>query len=225
MKINKLTASQKTLGAVIFAFAAGLSVLVTVKSVTLHQPVTATASQARAEMPPLLSNISKAEARVDTVGTPVNNIVSNRAFENEKTAQASWQMGGVKAETPSIPLSEKISDYAIVELQQNLAAFPAVGEQISLPMLHGKTLVATVESVTNFPNGDYSWSGHLQGSGTDYPVVMTYGDHSIFATITTPEGSYTMESINGLGWLYKNPAEVELSHPGAKDFLEIEEQH
>jgi len=228
MKINKLTGSQKTLGAVIFALAAGLSVFVTVKSITLHQPMTTTVTQTRAELPPSLSIISKQEARVVTAvtaGVPANSIVSNRAFEHQKIAQVSWQMGGVKAETPSIPLSEKISDYAIVELPQNSTAFPAVGEQISLPMLHGKTLVATVESVTNFPNGDYSWSGHLQGSGNDYPVVMTYGGHSIFATITTPEGSYTMESINGLGWLYKNPAEIELSHPGAKDFLEIEEQH
>jgi hypothetical protein len=151
----------------------------------------------------------------------------NRALKNSNAipAHVSWQMADVKAETPSIPLSEKISDYSIVELPQKAAALPALGEQISLPMLHGKTLIATVESVTNFPNGDYSWSGHLQGSGSDYPVVMTYGDHSIFATITTPEGSYTMESINGLGWLYKNPAEIELSHPGAKDFLEIEAQH
>jgi hypothetical protein len=85
--------------------------------------------------------------------------------------------------------------------------------------------VADVQSTTTNPNGDYTWSGHLQGHGTDYPVVMTYGEHSIFATITTPEGSYTMESIDGLGWLYKNPAEVELSNPGAKDFLDVREAH
>jgi hypothetical protein len=30
-----------------------------------------------------------------------------------------------------------------------------------------------------------------------------------------------MESLDGLGWLYKNPAEVELSNPGYKDFLEV----
>lgn len=137
----------------------------------------------------------------------------------------SWEMGNVKAETPRIPLNEKIADYAIVQLEQNPAQFPAVGERILLPMLNGKSVVATVESSTKNPNGDYSWSGHLEGYGNDYPVVMTYGEHSIFATITTPEGSYTMESVNGLGWLYKNPAEIELSNPGAKDFLDIAEPH
>jgi hypothetical protein len=225
MKIHKLSPSQKTLGAVVCALVAGLSALVAVKMMNLHQPVITTATQTRAELPPTFAIAAKQDTHIVAASAPVNNIGLNRAFEQQPVAQASWQMAGIKAETPSIPLSEKISEYAIVDLPQNSAVFPAVGEQISLPMLHGKTLIATVESVTHFPNGDYSWSGHLQGSGSDYPVVMTYGDHSIFATITTPEGSYTMESINGLGWLYKNPAEIELSHPGAKDFLEIEAQH
>lgn len=137
----------------------------------------------------------------------------------------SWRLGDVKAPTPKIPLSEKISNYAIVQLEQHPAQFPVMGEQIQLPMLSGQSVVANVESTTKNPNGDYTWSGHLQGYGSDYPVVMTYGQHSIFATITTPEGSYTMESIEGLGWLYKNPAEIELSNPGTKDFLEVNEAH
>jgi hypothetical protein len=130
-------------------------------------------------------------------------------------------MGGVKAAIPKIPLSEKISVYAIVELEQHPANFPAEGQQILLPMLNGEKVIANVQSVTTNPNGDYSWAGHLDGYGTDYPIVMTYGEHSIFATITTPDGSYSMESLNGLGWLYKNPAEVELSTSGAKDYVEV----
>jgi hypothetical protein len=134
-------------------------------------------------------------------------------------------MADVKAAVPKITLSERISDYAIVALEQHPARFPAAGEQIQLPMLNGKQVLVNVESSTANPNGDYTWSGHLDGFGSDYPVVMTYGEHSIFATITTPEGSYTMESLDGSGWLYKNPAEVELSTPGAKDFLEIDSAH
>ncbi len=229
MKIHKLTASQKTFGAVVFALAAGLSVLFTVKSVSLQQPLISTSAQpiGRAELPPSLTT-SKLEVQAATdMNASANTIPLNRAFNrpSHTSVQASWQMGGVKAATPSIPLSEKISDYAIVELQQKPADFPAVGDQVLLPMLHGKNVVAIVESAVNLANGDYSWSGHLHGYGTDYPVVMTYGEGSVFATITTLDGSYTMESINGLGWLYKNPAEIELSNPGAKDFLEIDGHH
>lgn len=230
MKIHKLTASQKTFGAVVFALAAGLSVLFTAKSVSLQQPLISASAQpiGRAELPPsLTASKLEAQAATDMNTSAANTIPLNRAFNvpSHRFVQASWQMGGVKAATPSIPLSEKISDYGIVELQQKPASFPAVGEQVLLPMLHGKNVVAIVESSVNLANGDYSWSGHLHGHGTDYPVVMTYGERSVFATITTPDGSYSMESTDGVGWLYKNPAEIELSNPGAKDFLEIDGHH
>lgn len=229
MKIHKLTASQKTFGAIVFALVAGLSVLFTVKSVSLQQPLISTSAQpiGRAELPPL-HTVSKLEAKAATeMNASANTIPLNRAFNvpGHTSVQASWQMGGVKAAIPSIPLSEKIADYGIVELQQKPASFPAVGEQVLLPMLHGKNVVAIVESAVNLANGDYSWSGHLHGHGSDYPVVMTYGERSVFATITTPDGSYTMESTDGVGWLYKNPAEIELSNPDAKDFLEIDGHH
>lgn len=229
MKFQKLTESQKKLGAVVFALAAGVSVLLTVKSINLHQPSVTTTAQpmARTELSVAQAVMSHTESHLDSKKTSSGVLAVNRVVEsmNEVPAQASWKMASVKAETPSIPLNERISDYAIVELPQKLIVFPVAGEQISLPLLHGKSYAAMVESVSHLPNGDYSWSGHLQGYGTDYPVVMTYGEHSVFATITTPEGSYTMESVNGLGWLYKNPAEIELSHPNAKDFLEIDGQH
>ena len=81
-----------------------------------------------------------------------------------------------------------------------------------------------IQSLEN-PNGDYSWRGYLDGYGTDYPVVMTYGANSVFATVTTPKGSYTLVSVSGSGWIYKNPSEFELSQPGVEDHMEIPHQH
>jgi cytoskeletal protein RodZ len=170
---------------------------------------------ATAVQQPLLAQASLAVAKKSQVPQTSQTEMPSGAL------QTSWQMGDVKSETPAIRLSEKISEYAIVQLDQNAAEHPSVGQQIQLPMLNGASVVAKVEAANTNPNGDYTWSGHVQGYGTDYPVVMTYGEHSIFATITTPQGSYTMESIDGLGWLYKNPAEIELSNPGAKDFMDV----
>jgi len=87
-------------------------------------------------------------------------------------------------------------------------------------MLKGEKVVANVEASVMNPNGDYTWRGHLQGYGDSYPVVVTYGATSMMATITTPAGSYSMTTVNGLGWLYKNPAEVELVDHLKNDFLE-----
>lgn len=141
--------------------------------------------------------------------------------DNAKKNEA-WKVDDVKSPTPSIRLNERILDYEIVEIQHP-ETFPQVGEQITLPMLNGEKVVVDVQSISTSANGDQSWSGHLQGQGTDYPVIMTYGAHAVFATITTPEGSYSMESVDGLGWLYKNPSEFELSDASANDFLEVNE--
>ncbi len=138
-------------------------------------------------------------------------------------AISAWQTGG---DNPtSIPLPNGVVVYEPVSVDMESPAYPMPGEQVSLPLPGGEKLVVNVESSNENPNGDYSWRGHLDGQGTDYPVVMTYGANSVFATVTTPKGSYTLESVNGSGWIYKNPSEFELSEPGKNDYLEIPHVH
>ena len=88
-------------------------------------------------------------------------------------------------------------------------------------MLGGEEYVVQVEKVTTFQNGSMSWQGHLDGYGDQYPVVLTKGKATTFATITTPEGSFTMESVNGAGWIYKNPEINETSDTRQPDSLMI----
>ena len=138
----------------------------------------------------------------------------------EPATQPLWQTAGNKSGAPSIPLSDRITAYQIIEVETNPATYPLIGQQITLPLLNGNNVSAKVESIQVHPNGDYSLRGHVNGYGNEYPITMTYGEQHVFATITTPEGSYSMESLNGLGWLYKNPAEPELTTPGNNDFVE-----
>ncbi len=146
------------------------------------------------------------------------------ASKNTATVKTNtWNVGGAKAQIPSIPLNERIRDYDVVEIEQHPESIPDVGDQVTLPMLKGQHVVVDVKSISISANGDKTWSGHLQGGGTDYPVIMTYGETSIFAMITTPEGSYSMESVRGVGWLYKNPSELELSSTENNDYLEVPE--
>jgi hypothetical protein len=133
-----------------------------------------------------------------------------------------WAAASAETPAPSIRLSEKITAYEAIQVNPHPDAYPTTGDQVVLSMLGGQKITVNVESMTTHPNGDYSWSGHVQGYGDDYPVAMTYGERATFATITTPQGAYSMESVNGSGWVYKNPAIVELSAPGTKDFIEVE---
>ncbi|RYY02575.1 MAG: hypothetical protein EOO53_13430 [Gammaproteobacteria bacterium] len=218
MKINKLTNPQKIVAIIALAMAAAVSFLISLPPI--NAPVSMTNSEKKIVTREVELQVNATEVR-DHISAPIQTKTATVAVAAKLPAITSWQMGGVKASVPAIPLNERISAYAVVELDQHPANLPAAGQQILLPMLNGQKIIANVESVNTNPNGDYSWSGHVDGYGTDYPVVMTYGEHSIFATITTPDGSYSMESLDGVGWLYKNPAEVELSTPGTKDYLEV----
>jgi hypothetical protein len=120
---------------------------------------------------------------------------------------------------PSFSLNPRVKSFEVVTLEMHPESFPSEGEQLVLPMLNGKRVKVNVLSTSIEDNGDKTWSGHVDGYGNEYPVVMTYGEGTTFATITTPEGSYSMESVKGVGWLYKNPAEIELTALGKGDYV------
>ena len=157
---------------------------------------------------------------VDTSFNESDVTVAQDATENASEPSSPWKVDHKAQRTPSFMLNDDIRDYEVVNTD-SAPSYPEEGEQVQLTLLNGQQVVVNVKSSKVTRNGDFSWSGHLDGYGEDYPVVMTYGKTSMFAMITTPEGSYSMESVDGVGWLYKNPAEHELAHPGQEDFLEI----
>lgn len=136
-----------------------------------------------------------------------------------------WRIADASAVTPIMPLPDAVSIYEPVSIDTENLIYPNADEQTSVILPGGERMQVNVKSSTTNPNGDYTWRGHLSGHGDEYPVVMTYGGNSVFATVTTPQGSYTLESVNGSGWIYKNPSEFELSHPGKNDYLEIPHNH
>lgn len=148
-----------------------------------------------------------------------------RANESTRVVPDAWSMADANSATPSMPLPGAVSIYEPVAVDMETIAYPRSGQQTSVTLPGGERLQVNVETGVTNPNGDYTWRGHLDGHGDEYPVVMTYGGNSVFATVTTPNGSYTLESVNGSGWIYKNPSEFELSNPGANDFLEIPHDH
>ena len=178
-------------------------------------PLLADTNKALAEAEKVLSGGVSATRKTDVQQKPAHPPVRSNA----------WRHASTQAASPSIPVAQGISVYQQVDVDMEAPVFPSAGEQVSLALPGNLDVLVNVESGVTNPNGDYTWRGHVQGHGTDYPVVMTYGGASVFATITTPEGSYTMESINGSGWVYKNPSEFELSNAGVNDYLEIPLTH
>lgn len=190
------------------------------ESVTLPTATDPLLQEAAAE----LARAQKALA-APMVQAPLSTAPAQTPSPSISVASDAWQLADSAQPAPTMSLPESISVYAPVSVNMDSPSFPEPGQQLGLTLPGGERLQVNVESSNTNPNGDYSWRGHLDGHGDEYPVVMTYGGNSVFATITTPKGSYTLESVNGSGWVYKNPSEFELSQPGTNDYLEIPHDH
>jgi hypothetical protein len=178
---------------------------------------------------PLLANanseLERAQRTLQSATAKEPEHESARANESTAMMPDAWRMADASSATPSMPLPDAVSIYEPVSVDMDSFVYPDVGQQTSVALPGGERLQVNVKASSANPNGDYTWRGHLDGYGDEYPVVMTYGSSSVFATVTTPNGSYTLESVNGSGWIYKNPSEFELTHPGKNDYLEIPHDH
>ncbi len=169
----------------------------------------ATSSTAPEQAPPSSGSISSPQAQQHSAAR-------SATFADTREG---WQIDD--RALPDFPLPTGVMIYEAVILEADSAIHPQPGERLQLPLPEGWTVQVTVGSAHTSPNGDYSWHGYVDGYGDDYPVVMTYGQRSVFATVTTPQGSYGLESVNGSGWVYKHPAAEELSLPGVEDHMDI----
>lgn len=115
-----------------------------------------------------------------------------------------WSAVSDGSEVPPLELNPQITHAEVIRLPEADLLEKNPGDRLSIPLLEGRSLAVTVEEASRLPNGDYSWRGYVEGEEDDFPVIFTVGKNSAFATITSWEGSYTMESVGGVGYLYRN---------------------
>lgn len=115
-----------------------------------------------------------------------------------------WSAVSDGSEVPPLELNPQITHAEVIRLPEADLLEKNPGDRLSIPLLEGRSLAVTVEEARRLPNGDYSWRGYVEGEDDDFPVIFTVGKNSAFATITSWEGSYTMESVGGVGYLYRN---------------------
>lgn len=178
--------------------------------------------QAAAETPAakIISTLVSRPASVSTADTEVQLLRGSEALAKAKTAlhkanhvydspeiprrSSVWDVVEEDLELPMLQLNPQIGHSEVVRLPDPEQLEKTPGDRLTVPLLNGNSVAVTVETSKRMPNGDYSWKGYVDGEGDDFPVVFTIGKNSAFATITSLEGSYTMEAVGGVGWLYKN---------------------
>lgn len=111
-----------------------------------------------------------------------------------------------------------VHDLQHVRIDREAIQSLEVGSLVALELPDGQHLLARVQDLVLHENGDRSWSGHLDGFGTRYPVVYTQGEIATFGTIATPTGLFALEALGEEAVLFRDEREG-LQEPGRECVL------
>ena len=162
-----------------------------------------------------LAEISRLEGEAD-------NAFIEEPVEQAQNLTQAWVIASASDESPDLYLDASINVYEAVNLTtQSRANRVVAGDTVAFSLPEGLNIEVMVVSSIENSMGGYSWKGYLKGHNDDYPVIYTQGANSSFAAITTENGSYTMEAVNGLGWIYKNPSMIALNTGDFSDQLDL----
>ena len=106
----------------------------------------------------------------------------------------------------SFPLKEGITPVSAINLPQQSIANLNVGDIVSLPNMGTGEFNAKINTKKTHKNGSVTLTGNLVDSGNKYAVVLTEGKNMSFGTVTTPNGSFEIETRNGVGYVYATDA-------------------
>ena len=120
-----------------------------------------------------------------------------------------------------VPTKKSISPILGIQIEPNSISKLNVGDTIKLPSLGQIEYEAKITKKITHKNGSTSVTGNLVGDqNAKFSVVLTEGKTSSYASITTPEGAYEIETINGIGYVYSvQDIENKYIDPTKDDFL------
>jgi hypothetical protein len=101
-----------------------------------------------------------------------------------------------------LPTKDGIKPTLAVKVPKNSLSGLNVGDIIELPPVGQGSYEAKIDEKIIHENGSISVTGNLIDGQEKYSVVITQGKNSTYATITTPDGAFEIESRNGVEYIY-----------------------
>jgi len=152
-----------------------------------------------------------------SLAVPVSTI-SALPVINSESPRATWQ--AIQGAPEPFAVASAVKEKLTVDMNGVDLGTTTPGERMNFTMPDGSNVVARVENTWTESNGDKAWSGHVEdAAGPDYRILVTQGSAATFASINTSKGTYTLESINGRGVVYKNPEMGDVAPHGTTDYL------
>lgn len=97
---------------------------------------------------------------------------------------------------------EGITPVTGIEIFKGTISNLKVGDKVTLPYMGTGEYEAEISSKTTHANGSVSVTGNLLDGTNQYSVVLTEGKNTTFGTVTTPDGSFEIETKDGQGYVY-----------------------
>ena len=113
-----------------------------------------------------------------------------------------WVQDDIEDVVKEFSSKEGVSPIIAINLPKNTIKNLNVGDTVLLPNMANGNFEAKITEKKTHKNGSVTVLGNLIGSGNQYAVVLTEGKNMSFGTINTPNGSFEIETRNGVGYVY-----------------------
>ena len=97
-----------------------------------------------------------------------------------------------------------VEPISAVRLNKGMLKTVNVGDNLVLPEIDGFSYELEITHRTVSANGNISLNGTFNENGVPYHSIITEGGKSTLMSFSTPTGSYEVELLNGLGYMYLN---------------------
>lgn len=93
----------------------------------------------------------------------------------------------------------------------------SVGDKLILPNIEGFDYEVIISYITAHNDGSKSITGAFSDEGISYTTTMTKDSTESFISLATPQGAYEIETIQGIGYIYRTHDIRKHLHPFPKD--------
>jgi len=97
-----------------------------------------------------------------------------------------------------------VEPIAAVQMQQGIIKNAKIGDTLLLPPIDGISYEMKVQSKQILQSGTVNIEGDFIENGMVYSAVLTEGKKATFISMVTPNGTYEVNILNGIGYIYAN---------------------
>jgi len=142
--------------------------------------------------------------------TPANNINEHPVIHIEEENYLKNQSYAIFEEldiddiaSDMAPIAD-VSPISALRMKQGTIKEIEIGDSILLPSIEGISYELSITHKEVSSRGNVSIDGSFSENGVKYTAILTEGSNAAFISMNTPEGTYEIELLNGIGYVYAN---------------------